>query len=55
MNLLTPLRKESFPIPEDWRPAFIAKDPQIIVALDSLLIDHRGRFFWAYFRNPMEF
>lgn len=55
MNLLAPLPKENCPMPEDWRPAFVATDPQIVEALDPLLVEHRDRIFWAYFRNPMEF
>jgi len=55
MNLLDPLPKAQCPMPEEWRPAFIATDPLIKAALDPLLIEHRNRIFNAYFRDPMEF
>lgn len=54
-NLLDPLPKEQCPIPDDWRPAFVAQDPVIREALDPLLLRHRDRIFRAHFRSPMEF
>lgn len=54
-NLLDPLPKAQCPMPDDWRPMFVATDPQIVEALDPLLLQHRDRIFGAHFRNPMEF
>jgi glutathione S-transferase len=54
-NLLDPLPKEQCPMPEDWRPGFVARDPQILEALDPLLLRHRDRIFRRCFRSPMEF
>ncbi|MBI5617401.1 MAG: hypothetical protein HY943_14025 [Gammaproteobacteria bacterium] len=55
MNLLLPLPKEQCPMPEDWRPGFVARDPEIIAALTPALVAHRDRIFAAHFRDPMEF
>jgi hypothetical protein len=38
-NLLDPLPKEQCPMPEAWRPAFVATDPVIKQALDPLLLE----------------
>ena len=51
MNLLDPLPKDQCPIPDEWRPSFIATDPQIKVALDPLLYEHRDKIFNAHFRE----
>ena len=32
-----------------------ATDPQIVAALDPILVEHRDRIFKAHFRDPMEF
>ncbi len=53
-NLLAPLPKEQCPMPDDWRPMFVAQDPAIQQALDPILLAHRDRIFAAHFRNPME-
>jgi len=53
-NLLDPLPKEQCPMPEAWRPSFVAADPVIKSALDPLLLEHRSRIFRAHFRDPME-
>jgi hypothetical protein len=53
-NLLDPLPKEQCPMPEAWRPAFVATDPVIKQALDPLLLEHRARIFRQHFRDPME-
>jgi glutathione S-transferase len=53
-NLLDPLPKEQCPMPEAWRPGFVAADPVIKSALDPLLLEHRSRIFRAHFRDPME-
>ena len=55
MNLLAPLPAGQCPLPEATRRAFAATDPQILAALDPLLVEHRDRIFRAHFRNPMEF
>ncbi len=53
-NLIAPLPKAQCPIPDDWRPMFVATDPQIADALDPILLAHRDRIFTAHFPNPME-
>jgi glutathione S-transferase len=53
-NLLDPLPKEQCPMPDTWRPAFVASDPVIRAALDPLLLEHRSRIFREHFRDPME-
>ena len=53
-NLLDPLPKEQCPMPDAWRPAFVASDPVVRKALDPLLLEHRSRIFREHFRDPME-
>jgi hypothetical protein len=54
-NLLDPLPKEQCPMPEAWRPGFVATHPIIKEALDRLLLlEHRSRIFREHFRDPME-
>ncbi|MBP6770883.1 MAG: hypothetical protein KA171_24110 [Reyranella sp.] len=55
MNMLLPLPAAQCPIRESSRPAFTATDPQIVAALDTILVEHRDRIFKAHFRDPMEF
>ena len=54
MNTVSPLSKEQCPIPDDWRPNFVATDPPILAALDPLLLQHSDKIFAECFRNPME-
>ena len=53
-NLLDPLPKQQCPMPEAWRPAFVATDPVVKEALDPLLLEHRSLIFRKHFRDPME-
>lgn len=53
-NLLDPLPKEQCPMPDEWRPGFVASDPVVRAALDPVLLEHRTRIFREYFRDPME-
>lgn len=53
-NLLDPLPKQQCPMPEAWRPAFVASDPGVKEALDPLLLEHRSLIFRKHFRDPME-
>jgi glutathione S-transferase len=53
-NLLDPLPKQQCPMPEALRSAFIATDPVVKEALDSLLLEHRSLIFRKHFRDPME-
>ncbi len=55
MNTLDPLPKERCPMPDEWRPAFTATDPQVTAALDPILLEHRDKIFTECFRDPMEF
>ncbi|WP_295142218.1 glutathione S-transferase N-terminal domain-containing protein [uncultured Reyranella sp.] len=55
MSMLLPLPAAQCPIRESSRPAFTATDPQIVSALDPILVEHRDRIFKAHFRDPMEF
>ncbi len=54
-NLLAPLPSSQCPIPDAVRPMFVVTDPQIVAALDPILLEHRDRIFAAHFRSPMEF
>jgi glutathione S-transferase len=54
-NLLDPLPKAQCPMPDDWRPMFVANVPQVTAALDLLLPAHRDQIFGAYFHSPMQF
>ena len=55
MSMILPLPAAQCPIRESSRPAFTATDPQIVAALDPILVEHRDRIFKAHFRDPMEF
>ena len=55
MNMILPLPAAQCPIRESSRPAFTASDPQIVAALDPILVEHRDCIFKAHFRDPMEF
>ena len=55
MNLLAPLPAVHCPVPEATRRAFAATDPQVLAALDPVLVEHRDRIFRTHFRDPMEF
>lgn len=54
-NLVAPLPLEQCPMPDAYRPGFTAREPEIVAALDPVLLAHRDRIFAAYFRSPMEF
>jgi glutathione S-transferase len=55
-NLLDPLPPAQCPMPEQWRPGFVASDPEVRALLSSsLLLRHRDTIFARHFRNPMEF
>ena len=54
MNLLRPLPASQCPMPEAWRPGFVATDPAVVAALDPILVEHRDHIFKAHFRDPME-
>jgi glutathione S-transferase len=54
-NLLDPLPPAQCPMPEQWRPGFVARDPEIRSALTPLLLRHRDAVFKKHFRDPMEF
>jgi glutathione S-transferase len=54
-NLIAPLPKEQCPMPDAYRPGFTAKEPEILTALDPILLEHRDRIFKDHFRSPMEF
>lgn len=54
MNVLDPLPPEKCPIPENWRPGFVAKDAEVTSALVPILRRHRDKIFAECFRDPME-
>jgi glutathione S-transferase len=54
-NLIAPLPKEQCPMPDAYRPGFTAKEPEILAALDPILLEHGDRIFKDHFRSPMEF
>lgn len=55
VNMLLPLPTAQCPIRDASRTAFIAADPQIVTALDAILVEHRDRNFKAHSYDPMEF
>ncbi|MDB5488481.1 MAG: hypothetical protein JWQ58_2196 [Reyranella sp.] len=55
MNMMLPLPAVQCPIRDSSRPAFTASDPQIVAALDPILVEHRDHIFRSHFRDPMEF
>ncbi|MDA0821762.1 MAG: hypothetical protein O3C28_04980, partial [Proteobacteria bacterium] len=54
-NLVEIMSWEKIPVPEPMRPLFEQNDPAIAAAFDSVLREHRIRFFDQYFKSPMEF
>jgi glutathione S-transferase len=54
-NLIAPLPQEQCPMADAYRPGFTAREPEILAALDPVLLEHRDRIFKAHFRSPMEF
>jgi glutathione S-transferase len=55
LNLVAPLPPEQCPMPDAFRAGFTAREPEIVAALDPILMAHRDRIFHAHFKNPMEF
>jgi glutathione S-transferase len=55
LNLVAPLPPEQCPMPDAFRAGFTAREPEIVAALDPVLLAHRDRIFRAHFKNPMEF
>ncbi len=55
LNLVAPLPPEQCPMPDAFRAGFTAREPEIVAALDPVLLAHRDSIFRAHFRNPMEF
>ena len=55
LNLVVPMTHEQCPMPDAFRTGFTAREPEIVAALDSILLAHRDRIFHAHFKNPMEF
>ena len=55
LNLVAPLPPEQCPMPDAFRAGFTAREPEIVAALDPVLLAHRDRIFRAHFRDPMEF
>ena len=55
LNLVAPLPHEHCPMPDAFRSGFTAREPEIVAALDPVLLAHRDRIFAAHFRSPMEF
>lgn len=54
-NQLAPLPEEQCPMPDAYRPGWTAREPEILAALDPILLAHRDRIFRDHFRSPMEF
>jgi glutathione S-transferase len=55
LNLVMPLPPEQCPMPDAFRAGFTAREPEILAALDPVLLAHRDRIFQAHFKSPMEF
>ena len=55
LNLVAPLPPEQCPMPDAFRAGFTAREPEIVAALDPVLLAHRDRIFKAHFTSPMAF
>lgn len=53
-NLVSPLSEDRMPLTPEVRRAFTADDPQVRLALDPLLLEHRDRVYERYLRLPVE-
>lgn len=54
MNLLQLSPPEQCEVPDALREMINSTPPEVMAALDPLLVAHRDRIFNAHFRNPME-
>ena len=53
-NLISPLPNERMQLPDDVRKGFTAEDPQVRLALDPLLLQHRDKIYERYLPLPVE-
>ncbi len=53
-NLISPLPNERMRLPDAVRKAFTAEDPQVRLALDPLLLEHRDTIYERYLPLPVE-
>lgn len=54
-NIFAALPQELCPMTPSTRAMFEAVDPQVLAALDPVLLEHRDRILRAHFKLPMEF
>ncbi|MEE9281390.1 MAG: hypothetical protein V3V67_14550 [Myxococcota bacterium] len=53
-NLISPLPDDQLPLAAEVRKGFTADDPQVRLALDPLLIEHRDTIYQEYLQLPVE-
>ena len=53
-NLISPLPNERMELPDAVRKGFTAEDPQVRLALDPLLLEHRDTIYGRYLPLPVE-
>ena len=53
MVMGSPLPPEQCPMPEVMRAAFEAKEPDVLAALDPILIEHRDRIYAEHLELPL--
>ena len=53
-NLISPLPDDQMPLAAEVRKGFTSDDPQVRLALDPLLIEHRDRIYQGYLQLPVE-
>jgi glutathione S-transferase len=53
-NLLAPPPPDLCPIPEALRPMFTANEPEVVAALDPILLEHRDLVYERHLTLPIE-
>ncbi len=53
-NLLSPLPPDLCRIPDALRPMFTAKEPEVVAALDPILLEHRDLVYERHLTLPVE-
>ncbi len=53
-NLVSPLSNDKMPMSDEMRKIFTARDPQVLAALDPILLEHRDAIYERYLVVPVE-
>lgn len=54
-EMISPLPAQDCPMPEPMREAYILRDPDVLGAVDPILMEHRDWIYRQHLRLPMEF